>query len=186
MLFRSSGTAVSLAMPAEETIVKAYTAEVNSFITREIYPQIASLQAEIKNSKDPTKPTNRLGVLYAQYGQFDLAEQQFTKLADRGYGPALINMGSICYERSDLRKALGYYQRASNKEPNNPRVLLYVARVNHDLENYGEVRVVYDALKKLDPALAAQFGYLDLRGEEATRAASLSQAKELMFWEAGR
>jgi hypothetical protein len=73
-----------------------------------------------------------------------------------------------------------------NKEPNNPRALLYVARVNHDLENYGEVRVAYDALKKLDPALAAQFGYLDLRGEEATRAASLSQAKELMFWEAGR
>jgi tetratricopeptide (TPR) repeat protein len=179
-----SGTAVSVAMPAEETVVKAYTAEVNTFITREIYPQIASLQAELKNSKDPTKPTNRLGVLYAQYGLFDLAEQQFTKLADRDYIPALINMGGICYERSDLRKALGYYQRARDKEPNNVKALLYVARVNHDLENYGEVRVAYDALKLLDPALAAQFGYLDLRGEEATRAASLSQAKDVMFWEA--
>jgi len=179
-----SGTAVSIAMPAEETVVKAYTAEVNTFITREIYPQIASLQAEIKKSKDPTKPTNRLGVLYAQYGQFDLAEQQFTKLADKNYVPALINMGSICYERGDLRKALGYYQLSHDREPNNTRALLYVARVNHDLENYGEVRVAYDALKKLDPALAAQFGYLDLRGEEATRAANLSQAKELMFWEA--
>jgi tetratricopeptide (TPR) repeat protein len=179
-----SGSAVSVTMPAEETSVKAYTAEVNSFITREIYPQIASLQAEIKNSKDPTKPTNRLGVLYAQYGLFDLAEQQFTRLAERDYVPALINMGSICYERGDLRKALGYYQRAYNREPNNARALLYIARVNHDLENYGEVRVAYDALEKLDPALAAQFGYLDLRGEEATRAANLSQAKELMFWEA--
>jgi hypothetical protein len=82
-----SGTAVSVAMPAEETVVKAYTAEVNTFITREIYPQIASLQAELKNSKDPTKPTNRLGVLYAQYGLFDLAEQQFTRLTGTTFPP---------------------------------------------------------------------------------------------------
>jgi tetratricopeptide (TPR) repeat protein len=179
-----SGTTVSIAMPQEEAVVKACLADVSTFITREIYPQVASLQAEIKKSQDPTKPTNRLGVLYAQHGILDLAEQQFAKLAEKDYVPALINMGCIWYARSEPRKALGYYQRALAREPTNAKALLYIARVNHDLENYGEVKVAYEALTQLDPTLAAQFGYLDLRGEEATRAANLSQAKELMFWEA--
>jgi hypothetical protein len=178
-----SGAAVSIAMPQEEAVVKACLADVSTFIAREIYPQVASLQAEIKKSHDPTKPTNRLGVLYAQHGILDLAEQQFAKLAEKDYVPALINMGCIWYARGEPRKALGYYQRALAREPINAKALLYVARVNHDLENYGETKVAYESLKQLDPALAAQFGYLDLRGEEATRAANLSQAKELMFWE---
>jgi len=49
-------------------------------------------------------------------------------------------------------------------------VLLYLARVSHELENYGLVRKSYQKLKNVDADLADNFTYLDLRGEEVTRA----------------
>ena len=178
-----SGSTISLPMPGDDTIAKAFLAEVDSFVSQEIYPRVNTLQAEIRTAKDPTKSINKLGVLYAQYGQYDLAEKQFSSLAAKDYVPALINLGNIYYSRNDLRKALNLFQRAQAKEPQNAKALLNVARVNHDLENYGEVKLAYDALKNLDPALAAQFTYLDLRGEESSRAADIGQAKSIMLWE---
>ncbi len=61
-------------------------------------------------------------------------------------------------------------------------MLLGYARVNHELENYGSVRTAYEELKKADPDLATQFAYLDLRGDEAARAAEISKAKEVTLW----
>jgi tetratricopeptide (TPR) repeat protein len=178
-----SGTLIALSMPAETTLVNAFTREVNSFVTREISSRASSLNDEIRGSKDPTKPMNKLGILYAQFGQYDLAEQQFSPLAAKDYVPALINLGNIFYARNDLRKSLSYYQKAQTREPDNEKALLYIARVNHELENYGEVKLAYDALSKLNPSLASRFSYLDLRGDEATRAADLSQVKSIMLWE---
>ena len=62
-------------------------------------------------------------------------------------------------------------------------VILSIARIHHELENYGMVRRKYNELQKLDPALAMQFGYLDLRGDEAARAADASGVKTMVLWE---
>ena len=62
-------------------------------------------------------------------------------------------------------------------------MLLTVARVNHEMENYGTVNEAYGKLKYLDPDLAQQFAYLDLRGDEALRAASIGGIKEVVIWE---
>ena len=58
-----------------------------------------------------------------------------------------------------------------------------MARVNHELENYGIVRKAYNKLKAVDPELAEQFAYLSLRGEEAARAAEISAVKEVIVWD---
>lgn len=79
--------------------------------------------------------------------------------------------------------ALGYYERAERQDPENPKVLLCVARTNHELENYGLVRRSYEKLKTIDAALADQFAYLDFRGDEASRAADASGVKELVIWD---
>jgi tetratricopeptide (TPR) repeat protein len=81
-----------------------------------------------------------------------------------------------------MEKALDYYERASAKAPDNPIVLLYMARANHELENYGLARRSYSRLKSVYPDLAAQFSYLELRGEGAVRAAEMSAVKEVVAW----
>ena len=143
------------------------------------------LQRDIKNSGGSPRSINRLGVLYARYGLYDRAKREFKKVLvkDNSYVPALINMGNIHYLGGDIKGALNYYNRAYKTAPDNPKVLLCVARANHELENYGSVREAYDKLRAIDPDLAIQFAYLDLRGEEAARAASMAGVKEVVIWD---
>jgi tetratricopeptide (TPR) repeat protein len=177
-----SSAVVPITMPSTEQVAKAYSEEVTRFINREISTRVNALQAEAKRAQDPARATNKLGILYAQYGLYDQAEKEFQKLADREYVPALLNMGTLFYARGEARKALAFYQRAQKKEHASPAVLLGIARVNHDLENYGEARAAFAQLKEVDPDLAARFAFIDLRGEEAARAAAASEAKGEMLW----
>jgi Flp pilus assembly protein TadD len=53
---------------------------------------------QIAKAKDPRKPTNELGVLYARYGQYERAQKEFKKLlAKEEYVLTLQNMGTILY-----------------------------------------------------------------------------------------
>ena len=69
-----------------------------------------------------------------------------------------------------IRSFSGDPERASIAAPDNTKVLLCMARVRYELENYGLLGKFYQQLKKVDTDLADQFFYLYLRGEEATRA----------------
>jgi tetratricopeptide (TPR) repeat protein len=92
-------------------------------------------------------------------------------------------MGNILYLTDQKEKALDFYNRAYAKDPSNPRVLLSVAKASHDLEDYFRTRRIYADLKALDPDLAGQFAYLDLKGEESTRAADASGQGRRVVWE---
>jgi len=178
------GAPAAISFPPRSDVVSAFLQEVVRFIDREIYPRVSKLQGEIRKSNNSPKYINKLGVLYAKYELTDKALVQFNKiLKTQEYHPALINMGNIYYLKGQMEKALTYYERAAKKAPANPRVLLCVARVNHELENYGLVRKSYQQLKRVDPDLADQFAYLDLRGEEAARAAEISAVTEVVVWE---
>jgi tetratricopeptide (TPR) repeat protein len=178
------GAEVAVNLPPSENVVSAYREQTVKFVDQEIFSRVAELERQIMNAPDPRKPTNQLGVLYARYGQYDRAQKEFEKLlAKEEYVPALLNMGNISYLSNHKDEALKYYNRAFAKDPENPRVLLAVVKANHDLENYGIVKELYDKLKASDPDLALQFAYLDLKGEEATRAADAAGVNGVVVWE---
>jgi tetratricopeptide (TPR) repeat protein len=178
------GAEVAVNLPPSEKIVSKYQEEAGKFINQEIFPRVAALESQIKKAQDPRIPANALGVLYARYGQYDRAQREFEKLLARAeYIPALLNIGNILYLSNQKEKALDYYNRAYAKDPENPRVLLAVAKASHDLEDYFRVKTVYAELKAKDPDLALQFAYLDLKGEEATRAANVAGASGVVVWE---
>jgi hypothetical protein len=177
------GASVSVAPPSGESFRSKFRTERDKFVDREIFPMVAKLQAEIQKSQASPKSLNALGVLYARYGLYDKAEGEFAKIVGSfEYVPSLLNLGNIHYLRKKLDKAQECYERAYKIEPKNPYVVLNFARINHDAENYGLVKKLYEELKSLDAALAFQFAYLDLKGEEAARAADITQVKELMVW----
>jgi tetratricopeptide (TPR) repeat protein len=125
-----------------------------------------------------------LGILYARYGQYEKAKKEFGKLLKKEeYVPALLNMGNVYYLSDRKDDALKYYNRAYAKDPENPKVLLAVARVNHDLENYETAKKLYAHLKTRDPDLAQQFAYLDLKEGGSTRASNASGSKAEVAWE---
>ena len=174
----------TIELPSRDKVTVAYLEQVIKFIDREIYPQVAKLQAEIKKTGESPKSVNRLGVLYARYGLLDRAEREFDRILrkESNYVPALINLGNLHYLNKDMRESLVFYERAYRSEPDNPKVLLSLARANHEIENYGTVKEAYDKLKSLEPDLAMRFAYLDLRGDEAVRAAAIADVREVVVW----
>jgi len=175
----------ALEYPEEDEVREAFVRAEKTFINQEILDDVALLRAKIDGDPENPKALNSLGVLYARYGLDDEAFAQFEKVlkVKKRYYPALINMGNIYYLRNDVEKALSYYQDAEQIAPENPTVLLCVSRTYHKLENYYGARQAYDKLKKVSPVLADRFAYLDLRGEEASRAAAAGDVEGVMVWE---
>jgi hypothetical protein len=81
-----------------------------------------------------------------------------------------------------MEKALSWFERAAKAAPRDAKVLLALARTSHALEDYRSSRMSYDALKKLDPDLAARYSYLELKGEESVRAASIAGTLDTVLW----
>jgi tetratricopeptide (TPR) repeat protein len=178
------GEGATLGFPLDDRVRGAYLRELAKFIDGEINTQVGRLEEEIRKSGGSAALGNKLGVLYAKYGLYDKAETEFGKILSRNarYVPTLLNMGNIFFLKDDIAKAKEYYDEAAGYEPENPKALLCVARVDHKLENYGTAKQLYTKLKALDPDLASQFTYLEMRGDEEVRAADAAKAKEAMAW----
>jgi hypothetical protein len=177
-----SSTVTQIPIPAEDQLARAYSAVVSRFVDREISVRAVALTDQAKKAADPARATNKLGVLYSQYGLLDRAEKEFAKLASREYVPALLNLGNISYTRGDLKAALAFYKRAQKKEAGSAVAFLGVARVQMELENFDEARAAYARVQELDAGLASKFSYLGQEGEGATRAAQAGKEKEAMVW----
>lgn len=69
----------------------------------------------------PMRPEgyNKLGVIYAESRQLDLAEEHFgmALIQDKNYAPALSNLGNIYLERDNLDEAVHYYSLALHSSP---------------------------------------------------------------------
>jgi hypothetical protein len=82
-----------------------------------------------------------------------------------------------------MEGALTFFNKAYKKEPKHPGALLGIARASHEIENYATVKKSFGELRQVDPDLASRFAYLELKGEEATRAADILQVRDFIIWQ---
>jgi tetratricopeptide (TPR) repeat protein len=181
-----SASATDIKIPADDLIAKAMSSDLDIFVKGEMGTQEAVLTAAVTkaaNQAAKSKAINSLAILHSRFGLYDQALGEFNQvLAKEEYVPSLVNVGNIYYVKGDYEKALTYYDRAAKKSPKNATVLLSEARANHALENYSLAKKAYADLQAVAPDLAAQFSYLDLRGEEATRAADAGGLTGTVVW----
>jgi transglutaminase-like putative cysteine protease len=181
-----SNTTTDIKLPAEDKIVKAMSDDLVAFVKGEMGQQETTLQAAANKATGQaakSKALNSLAVLHSRFGLYDQAIKEYQQiLAKDEYLPALINFGNIYFMQAAYDKALEFYNRAAKKSAKNATVLLCVARANHALENYSIAKKAYADLQAVNPDLAAQFAYLDLRGDEATRAADASGLRRTVVW----
>lgn len=178
------GNALSLVYPSTDSIIEKYTESLDQFIDREISTEIASFQEKINSGGDSARLRNKFGVLYARYGRFEEAQQQFQRAIDydRNYSPAVFNLGNLHYLNGDMEKSLDWYRRADELKPNSKKVVLALARVNYALEEYEKVEEDYNQLKSLDPELAVEYAYLvDVSAAVGRASAQTDKGKTL--WE---
>jgi tetratricopeptide (TPR) repeat protein len=177
----SDGSAITI--PPEPEISSAFLQEVVKFIGREITPKISKLEDAVKKDSANVSKRNNLGILYAQYGLLDKAEEQFTIiLAKKEFGPALINFGNIHYMKTNYVKAIEYYERAVKLEPGNSKALLNIARSYYRLEKYDRANESYARLKKVDPKLAARYASLYENTGGQARAKDINDNKGEILW----
>jgi tetratricopeptide (TPR) repeat protein len=178
------GPGSTLVLPDSAQMVKDFRDDVARLVDREIFNKVAALQAAITKGQESPKTVNALGVLYARYDLTEKAEREFKRATAKGeFVPALVNLGNLAFLTGDMDAALDYYNRACKKDPKHPGALLGIARASHEIENYATVRKAFGELKVVDPDLASRFAYLELKGEEATRAADTAQVKDIIIWQ---
>ena len=180
--FSEGGTHVEL--PSKDKVVAAYQNTVEQFVERQILDDVEKLLTRIDSADNP-RDRNSLGVLYARYGLLRRAEPEFRRALELSTSnmSALVNLGHISFLNQELTRALDFYKRANELNPNHPGVILALARTNHELENYGTVKNLYGVLAGIDPDLANEYAYLDLGGEQTTRAADANRKTNKVEWE---
>jgi tetratricopeptide (TPR) repeat protein len=176
------GAETAITVPRSDAVLAAYLQETQKYVESAIGPQIARLQEQVRASGS-VAAMNSLGVLYAKYGQTDLAEQAFRQvLAKKTFLPTLLNLGNLCCLKGDWKGARDCYQQAKELVPNNPHVLLALAKVCRELQDYPEMEKNFQRLRAADPALAERFAYLG-QGTEGARAADVESERSKVIWE---
>jgi tetratricopeptide (TPR) repeat protein len=172
-----------MTLPTAERVREAYATELALFVDREIGDKVRQLKQEIARSGKNPRLVNRLGVLYARYGLYDRAEEQFSGIAAQDdYVPALMNLGNIHYLKKDTTGALAYYNRAYRLDPYNPRILVSLLRVHRDREETEQAKKTYEQLARVSPETADEYRYLFEGGSDAARAGAAGVAESLL-WE---
>jgi tetratricopeptide (TPR) repeat protein len=145
--------------PAEEQITQAFDKALSRFATSEVDPKVLRIMAGVYG--EPTgSQRNSLGIVYAQYGNYDQAREHFQKAVALGYAPAIINLANVAFLRKDYAAAAAGFEDALKSSPSNKNVLLSLARCRYELGDYVAADEAYKKVRAIDPALADRFSYL--------------------------
>jgi len=167
-------------LPDLGTLTPRYTSTLDHFVELQIKDRTLELQEEIRENNNP-RLINKLGVLYARFGLYDKAKNEFQRAASANNLSAMVNLGNLYYIDKDLQRAVGQFERALELDPDNPAVLLGLAKANYELENYGSVKDFYSRLQAQNPQLASKFAYLTQKQTDTARAADISMPDSVLW-----
>lgn len=178
-----TGTNRIVGLPEKAAISNAYQQEMRRYVEREISPQITQLEGSLHQQEGDPAVHNRLGILYARYGSYDLAEREFrAAVQQREYLPALINLGNLFLLQEQAERARGFLERAIAKQERNPKALLALSRVYHEMEEYELAAALHRQLAEIDRPLAERYSFLGGTIRTDGRAAAADTVREEIFW----
>jgi len=179
-----TGTEESLPDMATAPFQRTYSTQLAAFINREVAAREVPIKNEIAKTNSSPASVNKLGALYARFGLMEKAEAQFQLAAGSGtYLPALLNLGNLSFLKKDWQNAFTYYDRARQIDSRNPSVLISLARVDYERENYGSAKASYLQAIALNPDLTDRYSYLGQKSDETTRAAAADTRSTVQWFE---
>lgn len=115
------GGALPLLFPSQEKMISNYNESLDIFIERELEPRVVEFREKLRRN-DTARLRNSFGVLYAKYGMYDEAEEQFNSAISKqpDFAAPLINLGNILFLREKLDNALEMYSKAEKLKPDSP------------------------------------------------------------------
>lgn len=167
----------------EEVLEKQNNDDFSEYFYQKSIPKPRLLESVNEDNQDDISIMNNLAVLYAQYKFYDKALIILTNiLLNEEYVPALINTGNIHFLQDEMKKARACFERAYEKDPIHPVILLNLSRVNFALDNYGNAKESFKKLKSIDQELAEQYNYIELNGQDALIQAAKTEKNKKVIW----
>jgi len=171
-------------VPPRADVTESFAGELDRFVTQEVSAREQAFLDRLRTRPTDVRTRNRLGVLYARYGMYDEAEEQFrTVVRSRDYAPALVNLGNIALLREDFRAARDAYERVLAQDENDEAALLGIARVAYVDEEYEAAEEAHARLAAADPELAERFAYLSGGGSSSGRASDAGRLGSTVVWD---
>jgi tetratricopeptide (TPR) repeat protein len=185
-------TDLGLQYGSRENVVKAFNRDY-----RKLGDAVLSEYLAETKKTDDKKAYNKLGLAYVRFGRYDEAETAFVRATqlDKTFLSAHVNLANIAYIRKNYDQALRMYQDALDslrKEGKSGtltyvQILLNVARVYHERENYPQARDTLDQAQKIAPEKVKEYAYLGTgRGGIERAAESGSREMEIFFIQNGQ
>ncbi len=175
------GAAIKFTMLENDKIEDAFESSIVTWINHEIAPMANEYKSAIAQT-DSDETINSLGALYARYGLFVKADEQFKKSRRRGYLPSILNTANMYFTTKDYTLALKWYKKVLEIEADNMLATLGLARCCYELELYDECDEAYERLRKESPKLAANYSYLGAFENRNGRSFSLSDRLGKTIW----
>lgn len=129
----SSGES-STKLPTERELYNAAEADIEGYIEQELGPQMAELQAQIKEEGVSVNLCNKLGLLYVRAGIYDKAEAVYEISAKMGSVSAMNNLGSIYSLLKKYKLAKAWYEQVLTLDPDNETAQKNLAKIETELE----------------------------------------------------
>jgi glycosyltransferase involved in cell wall biosynthesis/predicted TPR repeat methyltransferase len=154
-------------------------------LKRKFRNMLPSAEAKCRNQKDDYKAHYELGVIHAQLGDFEKAEERFREsIALRAdFALARYDLGVLLSRTGREEQALAEFRVAAENDPDNPDALNNLADSLQRLRRDDEAEHIYRTLLERHPryprgwgnlgALLARTGRLDEAEESIKRALSL-------------
>ncbi len=175
------GNESSVELPKTDKLLERYTAVMKAFVEKEIDQRAEKIKADMAASKTDPIPVNKLGVLYARYGVYDKAEENFrASLKRKETSAAQINLGNVLFLKKDFKGALAAYQSAMRLDPVSSKALEGLVRASYELDDKAGSARWLDQLKKVDKTASEKLAYTGSEGSAATRAGV--SAEEDLTW----
>jgi tetratricopeptide (TPR) repeat protein len=170
-----------IAPPDAEKVWASYSAELKRFYDADFKPRIEEAQKALSMDKGSVKALNRLGVLYARFGMYKEAQQQFEAIIkkDAMNASALVNLGNILFLNGKAEAAIAYYNRALAVTPDLSAALQGLIMAGYELARSDLVKDATARLKAVDPEAA---NHLSDAGVAAGAARAASTDKEMDTW----
>ena len=175
------GATARFTLPEEQYVAKLFNHSVDEFVFDQITPKIAYYENRIAAA--PTAANyNDLGVLYARYGLFELAEDNFRIARSMKYTPAILNTANLYYSIKDYDRATNWYNEVLSKDSSILLAKLGLARCAYEKGDYAACDEYYGEVYNTDRALAKKYAYLGAFEETSGRSFSLADRLENTVW----
>ncbi len=171
----------SVRLPAPADVLKGFTAELAVVVTRELSARL-ELLGPPGTGPSSAKVRNGRGVLYAKYGFYAEAVDNFREAARAGSSSALVNLGNLLMLQSDPAGAYAYYVKAAAQLPRNPKLQANLAQAAAACGKKTEAEAALRELRALDPELADRYAYVAGAGDPSSSGQRAAAAGTAVIW----